>query len=408
LSIIVQLPELYLRGSLATETMANLTEEEQKEAGEIAVRIANHPSMEKHKARYIRDMRATIGGDYRNSDAAEHDYNIVVWRGVVMLKYHKRYEFRCTKCKSTTYLTKSNTEASIRKRTKICPACKTEAEDGKSPIEVIVLKPVHENPDAILSVDGDETQMTKLFGQILSNSTRQQLRENPIKTVKRENSVVDYADIQILNQLDNILNRHKISSNKVKTEHGYSIIHYIYFDANAASSKLIGSLVDLQIIAQNNCVKYEMNSTGLKISRTAATKQIQRTVVEKIHVKMAIAGARKPNAPNPLEVEHPSERPIDEQIESNEFLETLDEMCPSENVRAIMQIQMQMGDYYEKYRKEYGEGKPVFKNIAKFLGVSKNQVDLCRNQLTWLIKQLQEETQIGKKKQKENYLKKIT
>ena len=64
--IITQLPELYLRGSLANETMANLTEAEKEKAAYITDFVANHDVLQKHKRRYMRDLSTTIGGDYRN------------------------------------------------------------------------------------------------------------------------------------------------------------------------------------------------------------------------------------------------------------------------------------------------------------------------------------------------------
>lgn len=118
-----QLPELYIRGSLANETMRNLTEEERLEADKITRRIVNNPVITCHKIEFIHRLRVTIGGDYFDKEAAYQEFYIAVWRGVVEILFHHKYEFRCIHCNATTYKTKSNTVVPIQQRYPICPAC---------------------------------------------------------------------------------------------------------------------------------------------------------------------------------------------------------------------------------------------------------------------------------------------
>src|SRR4051812_32402114 len=90
-----QMPELFLRGALANQTMRHLTDQERRESQEITLRIAyQEPENGGVGARtmrtFIQALQKTIRGDYKDdSRNAEVDYVIAVWRGVVQLLYHR-------------------------------------------------------------------------------------------------------------------------------------------------------------------------------------------------------------------------------------------------------------------------------------------------------------------------------
>ena len=73
--ILRQMPEIYLRGSLANITMANINENDRAELDNIVKYVANHPEMAKHRAQIIKQFSVTIGGDYSSDySAGESDY----------------------------------------------------------------------------------------------------------------------------------------------------------------------------------------------------------------------------------------------------------------------------------------------------------------------------------------------
>lgn len=378
MSIITQLPELCLRGSLANETMAHLTAEEQDRANEVMALVANHPEMEKHKRRYIRDMSTTIGGDYRDREAAEQDYYVIIWRGVVMLYYHKRYEFECTKCASRTYKNKTGSMSEIRRRDDVCPNCDCEGDNGESPIRAIVVGDRHPDPDSVIK---DETQMSRWFSQQLANATRQQLRENPITTTTRTNIVTDYADNQILRSVESLLNGSKVSHQKVKTDKNSTQSASVYFDVQACPSRIIGQISAIRQEAQENGVIVTLDPAGITIQRGPDCKNITQSVTEKVHVTMLTPSQRGPDTPSPIEVPNEAEQDHVAKIISDDFLATVDARLPTENCRAYRQIKSAQGPWYDRYLEQFGDAKVSLKNIEILLGLSKKELTTVRTQV---------------------------
>ena len=91
MGIVRQLPELYLRGSLANITMANLTEDQKAQAQEIALDIAYSPEMASHRIGMIKELRNTIAADYKDDEKnGESEYIIAIYRGVVDVLHHHK------------------------------------------------------------------------------------------------------------------------------------------------------------------------------------------------------------------------------------------------------------------------------------------------------------------------------
>lgn len=386
MSIELQLPKMFLRGSLAWETMANLTPEQQAESDWYTDYVANHPDMQRHKRRYIRDLSNTIGGDYRDPEAAIHDYNIIIWRGVVMLFYHKKYEFECTLCGSRTAKNQSGTVSEIRGCPPVCPNCKGASDTEESPIRVIVVDKRHPNPKSVID---DPTQMSRWFSQQLNNATRQQLRENPIKTITRTNIVTDYADSQILSKLKSILSATKISNQVVNTDHGVSAACSIFFDTLAAPARVIGQLAALCQEAAENGVIMQLDNTGIKLQRGANCTHITQSVVEKINATVLTPSQVGPDTPNPLETPSGAEFDHVAHIASSDFLAQVTKRLPTENCRATRDIIIQEGKWYAKYVAKYGDSRWTWKNIELLLGVSKKEMNMIREQIAAIIRSME-------------------
>jgi len=86
-SVGIQMPELYLRGSLCNVTMRNLTENQKEEIDGIVSEVKDDPLLQPCRVQFRNVLSYTIGIDYKDSEAADQEYQIAVWRAVVAAKY---------------------------------------------------------------------------------------------------------------------------------------------------------------------------------------------------------------------------------------------------------------------------------------------------------------------------------
>jgi hypothetical protein len=124
MAVVRQLPELYLRGSLATITMAGLTDKEREEAQALTLDIAFSSEMASHRIGMINELKNTISADYKDESVGESEYIIAIFRGVVDILHHHRYSFCCTACGQTTYTTKQGRIKQIDRMQAPCPNCR--------------------------------------------------------------------------------------------------------------------------------------------------------------------------------------------------------------------------------------------------------------------------------------------
>lgn len=248
--------------------------------------------------------------------------------------------------------------------------------------------PAHDDPDSVIN---DETQLSRYFSRQLTNAVRQQLRENPIITTTRTQIVTDYADKQIQNAVQAVLDGAKVSSTQVSTDHGATTNHCIYFDTLGVPSKIIGQLSAIRRDASDNGVIVEMNNNGICISRGLDCKTLTRTVTEKVNVTMLTPSQGNPDAPNPIEV--PPEHEMDHvnAVASSDFMTAVDERLPNERCRALVQIARQDGPWFRQYVDRFDTDKFRFKNVELLLGLSKKEMLTVRTQCKAIMLELQED-----------------
>jgi hypothetical protein len=212
MSKVRQLSEVFLRGSLANVTMRGLTEEQQARIEELMVTVGEHEVLAGHRQEFIYQLGSTIAADYHdNINAAQEEFRIAVWRGLVHLLYHTDYSFECSLCHNTSFVSQSNRITPFNRRFDFCPSCgsclisdpgdsvfqegaslsqdeylflvdRMERENKrppiiKSPIVATHGAPKVEDPERILN---DPEQLKKFFGSFIWNYFRQILLENPI------------------------------------------------------------------------------------------------------------------------------------------------------------------------------------------------------------------------------------
>lgn len=83
----MQMPGMYLRGSLCNVTMKELNEEQQLAVSSIVDEIKDDPALQAARVEFRNALKYTIKGDYLNTDAADQEYQISLWRAVVAAKY---------------------------------------------------------------------------------------------------------------------------------------------------------------------------------------------------------------------------------------------------------------------------------------------------------------------------------
>jgi len=369
MSIVTQLPRLYLRGSLANQTMMNLTKQEMEKIDNLFLKIMKSDALVAHKQRYSKILRQTIGSDYKSPEAAEQDFMIVVWRGVVMLYSHYEYKFQCRYCKSSTYTNKTGATSEICRCEKICPNCDADSSVGISPIKAIKIKRKHTDPDSIIN---DESQFSKWFSTLVSNATGQQLRENPITQLTTTINTIDYADKQIVSSLFKILSSHKIRARKIETVKNGNLSTSVFFEVTSIPSKVVGLIIELKHESARNCVSFEINNGGIDVGRTDDSKFVPMSVTEKAPVSITLQSQHSNSEYNSLDVADGYDSLV--KVETRDTMYVLLDLCPDEMTRKYMQILMEYGEGYNEYVEVFGEKKPSMKNARAFFNVSKNKI----------------------------------
>lgn len=244
MSRLMQMPGLYLRGSIATQTMSTLTPKQVLEIEKIVQEVGGDYALAPDKHEFIKQLGATIGGDYKsNKEAAAQEFYIALWRATVYLLHHRSYEYICTLCGASEH-----NKIIFDRTTPICPHCnqtfhndqtatyksnkkkhwlcdendniiveaKTKtalSKNVKSPLKVAWGAQKIEDPHKIIS---DKTQRSKWYSTWIWNYFRQILLENTIKTHDKQQVEIsgpaDYiAYCVILNDLKLHKNKHQVS-----------------------------------------------------------------------------------------------------------------------------------------------------------------------------------------------------
>jgi hypothetical protein len=207
--------------------MKNLTKEERARIDELMVIVGNHEVLAGHRQEFIYQLGSTIAADYHdNQNAAQEEFQIAVWRGLVHLLYHTDYKFECSLCHSTSFFSQSGRPTPFNRCFDFCPVCdgclisdpcesifamndpltqseylfvvnRLQRECKRPPLIKSCITAIRgaekvEDPERILN---DPEQLKKFFGSFIWNYFRQILLENPItKHQKRIEILIGPAD----------------------------------------------------------------------------------------------------------------------------------------------------------------------------------------------------------------------
>lgn len=381
-----QLPKLFLRGSLANETMRNLGKEQKAEVATIVEMVSNCEILLPHKIKFINVLSNTIGGDYRDDKGtrcgpygpAEQEYNIIIWKATVFLLYHSSYQYKCTACCSDHYHNNRSKKVLFNRRFQVCPNC-----NSKATVITIPGTTKIANPYDIIN---DPIQRKKYYGEHIWGYFRQILKENDIRKHRTTEMVMLPADQLAVQELLNLLDNNKIFRLYYQNDsltNGYykiavntlSIPLDLSVDIGNIRSKYnkagVDTIVDYKTILVRQCTNAPLMKSNLKNSTpiTAVSNSSNSSSNDDLDLIDIIADDEA----------HP-----EKSYDSIDVLSKIKFMLPTE-CKPLFDILTNSGDDWRKFSKEFGDNTPKMAHISKYLDVSTKQIGTWKSQIKALM-----------------------
>lgn len=415
MAIIRQMPQLYLRGSIASVTMTNLTSAERQKLDELVEYVSNHQTMAGNKAGMINELSQTIRGDYADDRrAAEQEYKIAIWRGLVDLLYHKKYSYKCGHCSSDTYLTKRGKPKLIERPSVPCPSCgmakvknpgNSDLSCGQvvnhadmqekykhlthgSPTYSSIITHTggdkkYENPEAILSCP---KQLKKFFGEFIWNYFRQHIKENKrVSHQKKIDIISGPADLMVVEQIKNLCLKHKIDHGSDKEpSNGFYIVRVSTLQTSPEFSLEL-ALIKNSATTHNIVVKSNIATIDVQACQNAPT--IEVGIIKPEHVTVIdnhVTNSGEEDASSGFTINQVSHRTsgggrMDQEdhvsvIDRNEAAKRVRDSLPDGDCQKIYDILAQVGTSYDAFSGVYGSGEPRTNHIAEHLNITTRAV----------------------------------
>lgn len=404
-----QLPELYLRGSLVTITIANLTKEQKEEVEAITLDIAYSPEMASHRIGMIKELKNTIAGDYKDDESTGvNEYLIAIYRGVADLLYHHRYTFCCGACGSFKYTTKQGRLKAIDRLQVPCPNCQkvlvveagdttlkpgsyvtfNEFQDSykhhndqntppKMATAILAIKGEKKYPDPT-SILNDPIQKKKLFGEYVWNYFRQHINENERKThSKTTQMVTGTASVIYAESIATLLEHHKVQ-------------HTIHVKENGNVNLMLRSLEILpEITTEIIGLIQEAREKNARVTITTSeinfeggeTTTIERS--KKDRVAVLESTTRVESDVDTIEsVGHKSvggaimsQEDHVETVDAQDAISKVRDSLPDGNHQKVFSILQQHGELFRSFSDRFGDGQPKKNHIAEFLDIPTKTVE---------------------------------
>jgi hypothetical protein len=420
MSIVRQMPELLLRGSLANVTMANLTVEEQAHVSEVMEKVVNHPEMARHKFRFITELGGTIGADYNDDrQAAEMEFNIAIWRAVVSLFYHRKYTFECLSCGSLTYTTKVGRVKALDRQYPVCPNCRnvrvthqgetdfekdsyvqgadfqksyedfTPVQDAprcESPIRPISGEKIYNNPEAVIN---DDRQLVKFFGEFVWNYFRQILKENSRAEHRKTPQLIHGpGDYIIVQEIISLCSRMKLEfsyCSRTQPENGG---YHIMITGLQTPPEFSAEFAVLRQKGINSGIIVDFTDNAIVVNQTTNAPTLEAFVVRPEHV-LVVEGYSSESKKDPdgrsFTVSQVSYRTIGtermhqedqtENVDNSDVVNAVRNSLPDGDCKQVFDIFGGRGDAYIEFSEEYGDGKACINHIARHLKITTRAVN---------------------------------
>lgn len=428
-----QLPQVYLRGSLANETMRYLSPDEKRTVDTLTREIAGSPVLANHRAEFITKLGQTIAGDYRDSRRdAEQEYYVAVWRAVVHLIYHSEYSYRCTHCSKTSYTTQKYKLKAFDRRYPHCPHCEVVriTDPGDSGYKAGEFVNIHKLQDTILSLEfqhgqqstglaaaggltpqmpahespivsikgqkkvqdhekvlNDPEQLCRFFSEFVWNYFRQIIRENEIKYHQKEikRKLVGPADIIAVEEICSYFTSQKIKftyHERGNPYEGYYHISICLLELDPSVSVQIATLmekykkyrVSIKLTDTEIMVKETLNArvAEVEVMKPQMVQVMTTPVLDDDGNEMTALDAHQHRIKGGMAMQDGMV-----EVETTDLFDTIkQDLC--DGARQVFDIYLQQGDAYDQYleyTKDLPKGqKPSLTHIARVLDVSPTQV----------------------------------
>ncbi len=431
-----QMPQLYLRGSLANITMAGLTREQQDHINVLFPHVINHPEMQRHRVGFLKELKVTIAADYSDDrEIAAEEYKIAVWKGIVELFYHHKYSFRCAACEQSQWVTKYAKPKLIDRIQPVCPNCKhvevldpgdvpglvkgqfmhedafqecykdlpsdKRSPKSKSPIRPVTGIKKYANPQDLID---DPKQLRKFFGEFVWNYFRQQINENKRKQHRKEpvRAMGDTDELMVA-QIISLCTEKEVEFEycpKGNPRNGkYSImitglLTPPEFTAEFARLKNQAELYGVRIDATPVSIDVYVNKEAPplpiqeKVGKKGRIDRWQVLLYQPEHVSVLDNLARVTNGQEPDQtitqisyrtVGGGENMDLDDHtsgVENNETLRVIRDGLPEGHCQDVFDILTQQGDTYMRFSAQYGDGEARINHISVFLGITTRAVNM--------------------------------
>jgi len=416
--IVRQMPKLYLRGSLVNITMSQISEDERQKVHNLVTYVSNHKEMVRHRAEIMKQFRVTIGGDYADdSTAAELEYQIAIWRGVINLFYHRDYTFKCEACQQTQYLTKRGKAKSIDQQLMCCPSCNKVkiAEKGNltteeqfidyddyrllleegysgskiiSPIQPIPGERKYENPEAIVN---DPKQLKKFFGEFAWNYFRQHLKENKRQEHKKIPQLISgRPDYIISEELASTCSQMNIDYNCAKEDSHYAF--HILGMQTPPEFSIEFSKIKEKAIRHGVLLGIDNNTISIQITdESSCQDELEAVVIRPEHVTVLDNQLSVTEDEGGSTLDQIGHRFVEGQkmiledhvsvIEAEDALSTIRKSLPKGLCQQVYDVLIQNGEVYESFSDRFGAGDPKINHMAEFFGITIRAVNDFRDQI---------------------------
>lgn len=410
-----QLPKVFIRGAIATQTMSNMPADDVQKAEDIIKLVLSDPAMAGDKHEFVKQLGATIGGEYRSDpDTAYQEFIIAVWRATIHLMYHKGYTYNCELCGETAYTTSANKVKAFDRQYTICPNCrrtimvvdgqKTTCEAAEadnnitikygdatkiipsttaknsliSPIKPIAGQQKVENPEDVID---DDIQRRKWYKVWVWNYLRQILRDNPIETSKTVVEISGPADEVLADVIISDLREKRVTHYFDRTKERIENELEIDFDTLATEIEFTHRLWPLrkQYNALNVDLRLGDNPYSLKIKPTGAIPIYTDTITNNEPVIVLSRessnndGSDDNNWSDVVDAGIESSDSDVDIYDSHETMNVVRDNLYDDNAKVIFDIYSQTGENWLKYSEKWGD-KAHKAHIAKHLGISVKSV----------------------------------
>lgn len=412
-----------IRGSLANQTMKNLSDEEKEIVEKITNQLYDNPLFIADKMEFIKQLRVTIGGEYKEASHAENEFRIALWRAVVHLMYHSDYSFKCKLCEKNQYISAQNTKMKFDRQYIYCPNCnkayikntndaveiikdtfyiikqndkddiKVELSDLKnyieSPIESTIKDKKVKNHQEILD---DDIQCKKWFSSWVWNFFRQLLNENKIQKHNQNKVELSHpanimAALTITNQLKLNKIRYYIDENSIYSKKDIEI----FCNLLRTDRKFTAFLISIIHQYDSNNIKFILTEHSIKITPKDKNNEIP-IISDSISTSdpVIMLSFSTPSSTNDNDgwqdiVEHNA---VNNNIQSShnyveeEKLNIIKNELTSTFARKIFDIIVQHGETWKEFSKAYQtKNIPAKSHMAKFLGISTKKVEYYKAQI---------------------------